>query len=245
MEISEIFKDALKFPASNWKRFLILGIIILTSTLLATSTIYLGSNPYTLLLILIAYIIQLFMMGYTLRTIKISINEENELPAFNKWNRMFIDGLKVFLIGLIYYFIPTIFIMIGRVFMIDFSAISTGKLQYTNFNPTAIIILLIGVLLYILFMFFYNIGIANMAYQRKLESALSLSEIRGIIRKIGWKKYLGLFLILILISAISYIIGYITVQMPVYVVIIISILISPYLTLIEPRAIGLIYKESL
>jgi hypothetical protein len=245
MNVSDIFKNAFKFPASNWKRFLILGIIILTYTLLATSNVYLGSNPFTLLMILPAYFLLFLVMGYTLKTIKISINEENELPAFNKWKKMFIDGLKVFLISILYFIIPTIFIMAGIFLAIDFSAITTGKLQFNFFNPATIIVLSIGVLLYVFLMFFFEIGLANMAYKGKLEAALSLSEIRSIIRKIGWKKYLAIFLILLIISGISNIFGYVFNQMPIYGLIIFAILISPYLTLISPRAVGLIYKEAL
>lgn len=244
MNISEIFKDAFKFPASNWKRFLILGIIILVSTLLAMPTIYLKNSPYILLTFLIAYIIQLFVMGYTLRTIKISINEENELPAFNKWIEMFIDGIKIFIISFLYSIIPSIFIIIGVVIAV-FSSISTGSSQLNFFNPATLVFLVIGGVLYVLVMFFYQIGIANMAYQDKVGAALSLGEIKSIIRKIGWKKYLVVFIILIIISGASSIFGYFLNRMPIYLIIIFAILISPYLGLIRSRAIGLIYKEAL
>ncbi|HML04506.1 MAG TPA: DUF4013 domain-containing protein [Methanobacterium sp.] len=244
MEISDIFKDAFKFPASNWNRFLILGIIILASTLLAMPTIYFKNNPYILLTFLIAYIIQLFIMGYTLRTIKISINGEDELPAFNKWIEMFIDGIKIFIISLLYSIIPSIFIIIG-VFIAVFSSIHTGNLQLNFLNPATLVFLAIGGLLYILVMFFYQIGIANMAYHGKLEAALRLSEIRNIIRKIGWKKYLAVFIILIIISGASSVFGYFLNRMPVYLPIIFAILISPYLGLFRSRSLGLIYKEAL
>ncbi len=181
-------------------------------------------------------------MGYTLRTIKISINEENELPAFNKWKRMFIDGLKVFIVGILYYIIPTIFIMIGIFLMLDFS---TATFKFPVLNPAAIMVLSIGALLYILFMFLYEIGIANMAYHRKLEAALSFREIMDIIRKIGWKKYLAVFIILLIITGISNLIGIISGRMSIYWIIIFAILISPYLALIRHIAIGLIYKEAL
>jgi len=245
MEISDIFKDALKFPASNWKRFFILGIITLTGSLFAVSNVYFRSNPYTILMILPAYLLIFLEMGYTLRTIKVSINEEDELPAFNKWIRMFIDGLKVFLISLIYYIIPTLFLIAGMILAIDFSAITTGKIHYNFLNPLALIFLSIGSLLYVLLTFFFQIGLANMAYKEKLEAALSFGEIKRIIRDIGWKKYLVVFIILLIISGASSVFGYFLNQMPIYWLIVFSILISPYLALIRSRALGLVYKEAL
>lgn len=244
MNINDIFKDAFKFPASNWKRFLILGIIILVSTLLAMPTIYFKNSPYILLTFLIAYIIQLFVMGYTLRTTKISINEEDELPAFNKWIEMFIDGIKIFIVSLLYSIIPSIFVIVG-VFIAIFSSIQAGNLQLNFLNPATLVFLAIGGLLYVLVMFFYQIGIANMAYHGNLGAALHLSEIRSIIRKIGWKKYLVVFIILIIISGASSIFGYFLNRMPVYLLIIFAILISPYFGLFRSRTIGLIYKEAL
>lgn len=242
MNVSDILKDALKFPASNWKRFFILGIIILVSTV---PTIYFKNNPYILLMLLITFVIQFFYMGYTLRTIKISINGENELPAFNKWIEMFIDGLKIFIISFLYSIVPVIFLIVGMILAIDFSAITTGKLQFNFLKPAAIIVLSIGALLYVFVMFFYQIGIANMAYQGKLGVALHLREIKGIIIKIGWKKYLAVFLILLIISGASSILGYFLNQIPIYWLIIFYILISPYLGIFRSRAIGLIYREAL
>ena len=228
MNVSDIFKDAFKFPASNWKRFLILGIIVLVSTLLSVFGSHFGVS-YIFLIMLPVYVLTFLYRGYLLRVIKVSINEGNELPAFNKWIQIFIDGLKVFLVNIIYLIIPVIVLMVGIFLTFD---LSSGKFQFANLSPVVIIVLLIGVLLYALFMFFYEIGLANMAYHGKLEAALNLSEIREILGKIGWKKYLMVFVILLLITVVLYIIGYFSGSIPLIGVIVIGILISPYIELI-------------
>lgn len=242
MNISDILKDSFKFPVSNWKRFLILGIIILASSLFSVSNLYFGYSPYMILMILPSYILIFFYRGYLLRVIKVSASGDNELPGFYEWIQIFIDGLKVFLVSILYYIIPVIVLMAG--FFLTFD-LSSGKFGFGNLNPTAMIVLSIGSLLYILFTFFYDIGLANMAYQGKLEAALSFSEIKEIIRKIGWKKYLALFIVLLLIMIVSTVISYLAGSISLIGVIIVGILVSPYLTLISNRAIGLIYKESL
>jgi hypothetical protein len=242
MNVSAIFKDAFKFPVSNWKRLLIFGLITLSYTLFLGFNTYFGSNLYTLLMFIPTYAAMFLLTGYTLRTIKTSINEINEPPAFNKWIQMFLDGLKVIFTGILYFIIPGIVLIVGVFLSFD---LSSGKFQFTNLSPIAMIVLLIGVLLLALFMFFYEIGLANMAYHNKFEAALNFGEIREVIRKIGWTKYLAFFVILILINVISGIMGFILGLIPIIGLIIIGFLIEPYFALIRARAIGLIYKEVL
>ena len=92
MNVSAIFKDAFKFPVSNWKRLLIFGVITLSYTLFLGFNTYFGSNLYTLLMFIPTYAAMFLLTGYTLRTIKTAINEINEPPAFNKWIQMFLTA---------------------------------------------------------------------------------------------------------------------------------------------------------
>ena len=45
-----------------------------------------------------------------LESLKWSIADVNELPDFNEWGEMFFDGIKVFLVQLAYFIVPSIII---------------------------------------------------------------------------------------------------------------------------------------
>ncbi|MBV1767205.1 MAG: DUF4013 domain-containing protein, partial [Methanobacterium sp.] len=92
MDIGEIYSDAIQYPSSDWKKVIILGIITILSIL----------------------IVPIFLvMGYVFRALKASIAGSEELPEFDEWGDMLVDGLKVFLVGFVYFLIPAIILFIG------------------------------------------------------------------------------------------------------------------------------------
>lgn len=108
-----------------------------------------------ILLLLPTYILTFIMEGYYLRVIKISINDDTELPIFNKWYSMFVDGIKLFLLSLLYLVIPTILVIIELFLTID---LANAKLAFVHLSPIPILVLVISVLLYIVALVFYEIG---------------------------------------------------------------------------------------
>jgi hypothetical protein len=88
MDIGEIVSDSIKYPTSNWGKVLILGVIMIASFLIV---------PVFLLI------------GYLFRIIKATLAGLDELPEFDEVGEMFIDGLKVFVVGIVYS-IPVIII---------------------------------------------------------------------------------------------------------------------------------------
>ncbi|KUK00869.1 MAG: Uncharacterized protein XD44_1061, partial [Methanobacteriaceae archaeon 41_258] len=102
MKVGEIVGEALDYPGSDLNKVLILGILNLISFL----------------------IIPVFLVvGYNLRVLKATIAGFDELPDFDEWGDMLIDGLKVLVVGIVYMLIPII-IIFGGVFL-------------ANANPTA------------------------------------------------------------------------------------------------------------
>ncbi len=75
MDAGEITSNALKYPLTNFKKVLILGILIILSTLIIPGFL---------------------VLGYIFKIIKSTIEDSSELPEFEDWKTMFVDGLKVF-----------------------------------------------------------------------------------------------------------------------------------------------------
>lgn len=85
MNLSEILSESFKYPLSNLKRMLILGILLALNILIIPA---------------------ILSMGYYIRIIESSFQGSNELPPFNEWGKMFTDGLKYIVVLLIYLGIP-------------------------------------------------------------------------------------------------------------------------------------------
>jgi Protein of unknown function (DUF4013) len=232
------------FLESNWNRLILFSLITGFIDILVGFNHYFGSiipSFYTVLLILPAYLLIFIMIGYSLKVIKISINNDNELPIFNKWFSMLVNGIKVYVLWVLYLIIPTIVAIIGLVLTFDLTNI---KINFIHLSPIAIFVFLISALLYIVSLVFYEIALANMAYHGNLRAGLNLKEIIGIIKKIGWGKYLSVLIVVFTLAIISLLISYITISIPIISLLLIF-LVSPYLGLVRSRIIGLIYKEAL
>ncbi len=92
MDIGEIISDAVKYPSSEWKKVIILGILFILSFVIIGI---------------------FFVLGYFLRILKSTIAGIDELPEFDDWGDMFVDGLKVMVVYIIYLLIPGIVIVAG------------------------------------------------------------------------------------------------------------------------------------
>ncbi|BAW32036.1 conserved hypothetical protein [Methanothermobacter sp. MT-2] len=131
------------------------------------------------ILIIISFlIIPIFLVyGYILRVIKATVAGFDELPDFDEWGDMLIDGLKVFVVAIVYMIIPVI-ILIASYFL----AMS---------NPiVALIGIVIGGILAIIFGLLLAIAIAHMAFNDSLGAAFSIGEILNVISEISWLKYI-------------------------------------------------------
>jgi hypothetical protein len=100
MDFGEIISDALKYPSTGWSKVVILGII------------------------LIIPIVNFIGLGYLLRVMKATFSGIDELPDFDDAGDLFIDGLKIIVIGLICA-IPFI-VIYGIIYFATFTAAYNG-----------------------------------------------------------------------------------------------------------------------
>ncbi len=224
MEIGEIISDSISFPSRDWAKILILGIFFLTSFII---------------------IIPIFMvMGYCFRILKSSIAGFNELPDFDMLGEMFIDGLKVFIVTLVYFLIPILVIIIGGWASIASVSI-TGMADPTIFIALLGGISLIGVVLATVFGLMATIAIANMALNgSELGAAFRFSEILEQISMIGWGKYIVWYIVMIVIGFIGSMITSLLSQIPIIGIIIAILLIYPYLYMFYARSVALLFTSN-
>ncbi|HOK72086.1 MAG TPA: DUF4013 domain-containing protein [Methanothermobacter sp.] len=233
MDIGEIISDAIRYPILDWKKAVTLGILFLLSFL----------------------IIPAFLaLGYLFRALKTTMAGFDELPEFDEWGEMIIDGLKVFIVTIVYMIIPMIVIFAG-IFTGSSANVATlpGTYTPTIINPAIIQAgggtTLIGFILAIIFGLLLAIAIAHMAFNESLGAAFQIGEILDVISEIGWADYIIWYIAVMIVSGIigliaSFIIGLIDIIPligPIISFILFTVFVTPYLQLFYYRALGLRY----
>jgi hypothetical protein len=223
MDVGEIISDSIKYPSSSWGKVLILGIITIASVLIV---------PIFLLL------------GYMFRIIKATLAGIDELPEFDEIGDMFVDGLKVFVVGFVYA-IPVwilsaiIGLVTGGNSAATITSLSTGyALAFLLGNIVFFIIAVIIGLIELM-------AIANMAYNDgDLGTAFRFSEILDIIATIGWGKYIITYIVIVILAAIGVVIGAFTMIILIGFLLL-PLIILPYIIMFEARGIGLLFTEAM
>lgn len=180
--ILDIYKDALEYSAKDWKTLLILGVICLFNFLL-----------------LPAFLIT----GYNYRVINTAvhgiINGRDPLPGFDDLIDMFVDGVKVVIVQILYLIVPMIIFLVFAVVAGQLSGVASSALMLIG----CLITLIVGVAACLM----SQMGICHMAYNDgAFSKAFVLNEIKEVIDEIGWFEclvtYIGLIIIVLVISVV-------------------------------------------
>ncbi len=219
MNVKEIISDAIRYTSSDWKKVLIEGV----------------------LLILNITVILAFGTGYTLKVMKSTLAGYDELPEFDDWGGMLIDGFKIYIVEVAYLIIPFIIIFVGALGLV--TAVASGIIISPSTYVELVLTVIVGIILLIIFELFGTIAIANMAFYDKLGAAFKFSEILETISKIGWGKYIIWYIITIIITIVAGIIADILRLIPYIGIIIALLVVYSYLFIYSGRSVALIFKS--
>jgi hypothetical protein len=179
------------------------------------------------------------VLGYEARVLKESPGT-GVPPKLERYGDLIVGGARVFFAALIYLLIPIVLIGIG-----SFSAVA-GLVSLQGpavaagimLGGTGFILVVAGIILGILLSIILCAGMAHMIKTGKFGKAFAFGEIFGIVRGIGWTKYLTWVIILIVIDAVVFGIG----RIP-YVGLIILAVIDPVVGVFISRSMGLLYND--
>ncbi len=162
------------------------------------------------------------ILGYIVRIYR----GEKPAPEPGQWGTLFVDGLKLLAVQVIYFlpvillvvlsFIPMISTLLASgSFSENFATMTESQTErWLNSHPelmtaagTMVLLLLAAVLLAIIITIFSYIGTIRFARTGSISEAFSFSEIVARIRRIGWMNY---FIALMIIGVIGLIFGLIT-----------------------------------
>ena len=205
MNIIGNISDSLKYPIKDWVKIIILGII------------------------LIIPIVNFIGLGYYLRIIKSTLAGLDELPDFERVGELFIDGIKIVIVYIIYAIVPLIFYALSFAF------------------PGSVFFIIATIFLIIISIFAY-MGIANMAYyDSEIGAALRYREILDRIATIGWRNYILWWIILMLIITVTgFIIGIVGGILLFFVLgFLVFLLGYSYIVIFQARSIALTFASSI
>ena len=265
MNIGEIVEEALRYPLSDWKKVLIYGFI----GLFTTTAVFRGffalnglSNPGLILLVVILeLIVSIYFTGYFLKIMKLSLSGSKKLPQFNEVNEKLSDGIKVFIVGIVYMIPIILTISIFAVFSSDALGIIINHAINNGFNLQNIITILmslgIGVGIFLAMMYLvivlplFIVSLVHMAANNdELVSAFRIREIFNKISGIGWINLIlwylssGLIFLAILTFLGSFTLGIFSLIHNIDIGgLIISVVIVPYLYMYFARSSALFYMK--
>ncbi|KAF5091261.1 hypothetical protein DSECCO2_05120 [anaerobic digester metagenome] len=192
------------------------------------------------IILIISSIIFPLIMGYSLRVMK----GTTPAPEPGDYLGMFIDGIKMIIIEIVYMIIPiiigaVIFFMSGGFGILTMMLMDVGNwLAYAG-----MLIATLGVSLFVLliisfiFSLFGIIGMVRFARTGSMGEAFAFSEITNTIGKFGWVQYIIALIVLNIVLAVIY--GIISL-IPV-IGFLLLLIIAPYFTMIISRYYSLIY----
>ena len=177
MEIGEIIKDAATYPINNVKALVIYAVLMIVATfaLIFTGVGFIGATETAgatagglglmgIIGIIIAFAIFALITGYMLDVMKIAINREDGTPEIDP-KRQIINGIKLFVLAIIYMIIPIIIM-----------AILAAINEY---------LAIIGLILFIVFCILLVIAQCRFAKTESLGEALNFGEVINDIKEIG------------------------------------------------------------
>ncbi|BDZ67177.1 DUF4013 domain-containing protein [Methanobacterium ferruginis] len=253
MNIKEIIIDSIKYPFLDWKKILILGLIVVIYKFpLNIISPFNLQNGFTYPFLVIALLINCFIIGYFFKIIQYSLKDTRELPRFRKWVNLFKNGFKVTCVSLIYSIPATLPLVILNSCLLNFYSYEP---YFFGFIMDAIghgysYTFCFAYILYLLILFPISlIAIANMANNDgKWGYAFEFKVIFGKIKNIGWIKFYSWYLLTSVFDLLIFLIGSLITMLSILIPIfpfglIDPLILIPYIYIFFSRSIALIYQS--
>ncbi len=194
-----------------------------------------------------AIILGAFSMGYLLKVLR----GEVPLPEVTGFGRMFIDGIKLLVIEIIY-LIPVLIILAVTAGAALLSALPIlmsmpTEPDFEAMMPSLLPILggviagiLIAVIAAIILWLLAVVGVVRFARTGKIGEAFNFSAILATIGKIGWGSYiLALIIVVVIVAVVQVVLSFIP-----YIGSIILILVTPFIMVFMHRYICILYDSA-
>ena len=267
MNLREIIMDAIKFPISDTRKFLIFCALIIIMSLSTVLPSYgVKDNTLSLILTLVTLIVAIIVLGYCVEVIKSGTDGDDTLPDFD-YVKQFVNGIKALILDIIYFIIPAIITIIvasatglftsfTKIVYISIDAMSKNannlttimaavpKTTMNTFTNALTITLIVAIILFIIFSLMSFTGLVRFAKTGSGTEGLRFRQILRDMSKVGLIKIIVTLIVIYIIAfVLSLIIGLI--GLIPYIGVFIGIFVGvPFMLLFLYRAIGLLYADA-
>ena len=255
MTLTENFNDSFKYPFSDLMKFCIFGVVVLISSI---GSLNFGKAIINAIMVIIGFIALVITFGYGLSITRNAIANSDEIPMLDLKVHL-IDGIRMLVLSIVYYIIPTIIIAIvavasglfGKVSDILANATQSGaNLAVSIPNDVALslvgpasITALVAAIVLIIFGLLYYIGVCRFAKSDDLVESLNILDSARDLKRVGIVKIIAWGILLVIIVCILSFIGSLITMIPYVGFFISAFLISTYTVFITFRSIGLVYAD--
>ena len=247
MNLREIIMDAIKFPISDTRKFLIFcALIILMSLSTVLPSYGVKDSTLSLILTLVTLIVAIIVLGYCVEVIKSGADGDDTLPDFD-YVKQFVNGIKALILDIIYFIIPaiiTIIVASATGLFTSFTKIVYMKTTMNTFTNALTITLIVAIILFIIFSLMSFTGLVRFAKTGSGTEGLRFRQILRDMSKVGLIKIIVTLIVIYIIAfVLSLIIGLI--GLIPYIGVFIGIFVGvPFMLLFLYRAIGLLYADA-
>ena len=267
MNLREIIMDAIKFPISDTRKFLIFCALIIIMSLSTVLPSYgVKDSTLSLILTLVTLIVAIIVLGYCVEVIKSGADGDDTLPDFD-YVKQFVNGIKALILDIIYFIIPAIITIIvasatglftsfTKIVYISIDAMSKNannlttimaavpKTTMNTFTNALTITLIVAIILFIIFSLMSFTGLVRFAKTGSGTEGLRFRQILRDMAKVGLLKIIVTLIVIYIIAfALIFVIGLI--GLIPYIGVFIGIFVGvPFVILFLYRAIGLLYADA-
>lgn len=267
MDLREIIMDAIKYPISDTRKFLIFCVLIILMSLSTVLPSYgVKNGTLSIILTLVTLVVACIVLGYSVDVIKGGTEGEKTLPDFD-YVKNFVIGIKAFILDLIYFIIPLIIVIVvasasglftslTKIVYASSDAIANGANNLTmimakvpnsavaTFSNALTITLIVGIILFIIFSLMSFTAMVRFAKSGSGIEGLRFKEILKDMLKIGIIKIIVTLIVIYIIAFAMFLVIGLIGLIP-YIGVFIGIFVGvPFILLYVYRAIGLLYADA-
>lgn len=266
MNLREIIMDAIKYPISDTRKFLIFCALICIMSLSSILPSYgFNNDTVSLILTVVSLVVSFIVLGYSVEVIKGGTEGDNTLPDFD-YVKQFVIGIKAFILDMVYFIIPAVIVIIvasvtglftsfTKIVYASIDAINNGASDFTaimatipkstmaTFNNALTVTLIVAIILFVLFSLMAVTALVRFAKFESVMEGLRFREIIKDMSKVGFVKIIVTLIVIYIIAfALSFVIGLIGLipDIGVFIGIFVGV---PFIMLFLYRAIGLLYAD--
>ena len=267
MNLREIIMDAIKFPISDTRKFLIFCALIIIMSLSTVLPSYgVKNSTLSLILTLVTLIVAIIVLGYCVEVNKSGADGNDTLPDFD-YVKQFVNGIKALILDIIYFIIPAIITIIvasatglftsfTKIVYISIDAMSKNannlttimaavpKTTMNTFTNALTITLIVAIILFIIFSLMSFTGLVRFAKTGSGTEGLRFRQILRDMSKVGLIKIIVTLIVIYIIAFVLLLIIGLIGLIP-YIGVFIAIFVGiPFMLLFLYRAIGLLYADA-